>query len=71
MKLPVIIVATLIVVVTLVANSGAGSSLLRFVQLLPGKDLAGHFGLYAALGFTRLPLIDFSLVGCWFQLWFQ
>lgn len=52
MKLPVIIVATLIVVVTLVANSGAGSSLLRFVQLLPGKDLAGHFGLYAALGFT-------------------
>jgi len=29
-----------------------GSSLLRFVPLLPGKDLGGHFGLYAALGFT-------------------
>ena len=55
MRLPVIAVTTLIVFVTLVANSSAGSSLLRFVQLLPGKDLAGHFGLYAALGFT-LPL---------------
>lgn len=52
MRLPVIAVATLIVFVTLVANSSAGSSLLRFVQLLPGKDLAGHFGLYAVLGFT-------------------
>lgn len=52
MKLPVFCVATLIVFVTLVANSGVGNSLLRFVQLLPGKDLAGHFGLYAALGLT-------------------
>ena len=50
MKLPLFVVATLIVLVTLVANSAAGNSLLRFVQLLPGKDLAGHFGLYAALG---------------------
>ena len=50
MKRPVFAVATLIVLVTLVANSAAGNSLLRFVQLLPGKDLAGHFGLYAALG---------------------
>ncbi len=52
MRLPVIAVATLIVIVTLVANSSASSALLGFVQLLPGKDLAGHFGLYGALGFT-------------------
>ena len=50
MKLPLFGVAALIVLVTLVANSEAGNSLLGFVQLLPGKDLAGHFGLYAALG---------------------
>lgn len=52
MKLPAIAVASLIVFVTLVANSSAGSSLLRFVQFLPGKDLAGHFGLYGSLGFA-------------------
>jgi len=52
MKLPAIAVGALIVFVTLVANSGAGSSLLRFAQLLPGKDLAGHFVLYGVLGFT-------------------
>ena len=52
MRLPAIAIASLIVFVTLVANSGAGSSLLGFVQLLPGKDLAGHFGLYGALGFA-------------------
>ena len=52
MKFPAIAVASLIVFVTLVANSGAGSSLLRFVELMPGKDLAGHFGLYGALGFA-------------------
>ena len=50
MRLPAIAIASLIAFVTLVANTGAGSSLLGFVQLLPGKDLAGHFGLYGALG---------------------
>ena len=52
MRFPAIAVASLIVLVTLVANSGAGSPLFRFVQLIPGKDLAGHFGIYCALGFA-------------------
>lgn len=52
MRIPAIAVASLIAFVTLVANSGEGGSLLRFVQLIPGKDLAGHFGLYGALGFA-------------------
>ena len=52
MKLPLIAIATLIVVLTLIANTGVGSSLLELVELLPGKDLAGHFLLYSALGFA-------------------
>ena len=52
MRLSIIAVATLLIFITLVAYYSAGSSLLRFVQLFPGKGLVGHFGLHAALGFS-------------------
>lgn len=50
MKTPLIVVTTLIVSAAIVANFEAGKWLLHFVQLLPGKDLTGHFVLYGALG---------------------
>lgn len=52
MKLPLLIVLTLIVVATLIANSGQADFLFDLVQLIPGKDLTGHFLLYGAFGWT-------------------
>lgn len=52
MKLPLLIVAGSIAVLTVVANLGVGNSILKYVDLIPGKDLTGHFCIYAALGFS-------------------
>ena len=52
MKAAAFIAIILSVVVSVVASSGAGAQLFQFVQLLPGRDLTGHFVLYGFLGFT-------------------
>lgn len=37
---------------TLIANLGYGDRAFAFLRYVPGRDLTGHFGLYALLSFA-------------------
>jgi len=51
-KTAAIIVGTVTPAATVIAGTDAGRYLFRFVRLLPGQDLTGHFVLYGLLGLT-------------------
>lgn len=42
----------MILAATIVASLGLGDRAFGFLRFVPGGDVTGHFGLYAALGFT-------------------
>jgi len=57
MKIFLLFTIAIVIAATIVANSGAGTTLFHFVQFLPGKDLTAHFLLYGILGLLVLTCI--------------
>ena len=45
-----------VIAATVIASSGQGAIFFEFLELIPGKDITGHYVLYALLGF--------SIAGC-------
>ena len=52
MKYFTILMLAVIVSATLIANLGYGNQVFAFLRYIPGRDLTGHFALYALLGFA-------------------
>ena len=58
MRLLAIVTVAVIVAATVVASLGYGDQAFAFLRHVPGGDLTGHFGLYAALSFAICGLVS-------------
>lgn len=52
MKIFAVLVATVVVMLTLIANLGYANQVFGFLKYVPGRDITGHFVLYGVLGFA-------------------